>query len=135
MLYVKRTNAAFSSECGAAAHICQLQTTLLRNSLHAGYASYWNANATTLSSSKQVRVCGILLRPRLVPFRWLVSKDCFDPPQEERYFIVLAREERQQVDRASLVADAGAPESVITEGDYEIWVYKTADANLSWLSR
>jgi hypothetical protein len=135
VMYVRLVNAASSTECGGPAPVCKLQTTLLRNGLHAGYASYWNANITTLTSSKQVRVCGILLRPRLAPFRWLVSKDCFDPPQEERYFIALAREERQQVDRASLVADAGAPESVIAEGDYEIWVYRTAAANLSWLSR
>ncbi len=121
-------------ECESQPSFCKLQSALRRNGLHMGYASYWNANVTTLASSNEVRVCGVVLRPRLAPFRWLVSKDCFDPPRDERYFIVLARGERQEVERAALRADAGTPDSVVNDGDYELWIYKTAGANLAWLT-
>jgi hypothetical protein len=125
-----------STNCDAPAGICDLQSTLLQHDLHMGYATYWNANVTTLASRGEIVVCGILLRPRVAPMRWLVSKDCFDAPQRtDRYFIAFTRAEVAKLDRHALIADTGNPDATASAGDYEIWIYEAANHSTEWLRR
>jgi hypothetical protein len=124
-----------SPDCDAPANICQLRTELLQRGLRIGYATYWNANVTTLTSQGKVTVCGVTLVPRITPFRWLVSKDCFDPPKDDRYFIAMTRAEAAQIDRDALIAETGPPDEVARGAAYEIWIYRTEQSRLSWLSR
>lgn len=120
--------------CDGPVGICDLQETLQQHGLHKGYATYWHANVTTLVSRGAVVVCGLILEPRLLPFRWLVSKDCFVPPQQDdRYFIALARSQTSSVERQRIIIDAGVPNAIARAADYEIWIYEGGDHHLEWL--
>jgi hypothetical protein len=121
--------------CDAPAFSCRLQAVLSQNGLRKGYATYWNANVTTLASNGRLAVCGLRLKPQVQPHRWLVSKTCFDPPEDPRYFIALTRPEIQQSGRQKLIADVGVPDQVVDEGTFEIWIYQSAKANTAWLGR
>lgn len=137
LLATKLASASGSapSDCGASVSICRLQASLLEHGLHKGYATYWNAGVTTLASRARVTVCGIVLKPRIAPFRWLVSKDCFDPPREDRYFIALSANDREGLDRNALIAETGPPDEIVKDGAFEILIYETMRSRLAWLSR
>jgi hypothetical protein len=124
------------SSCAGPPSICALRSALLERGLHHGYASYWNANVTTLTSSGEIRVCSVFLKP-LRPMRWLVSKNCFDSPAaNERYFFAMTRDEVAHLDRAAFTADTGEPDAIVSVGKYEIWVYEPPLVRLNdWLAR
>jgi hypothetical protein len=122
-------------DCDAPLAACRLQTALVRNGLHKGYATYWNANVTTLASDARVDVCGIHIRPNVHPHRWLVSKTCFDPPEGPRYFVALTGAEIEETGREALTADIGRPDQVVTDFKFEIWIYETAKSKTDWLAR
>jgi hypothetical protein len=126
---------AASSECDARAQICNLRAALVRNGLHKGYASYWNANVTTLASNGRVVTCGIYLQPRIQARRALVAKECFDRPTDARYFVAFTKDEIAQARREVVAADIGQPDQIVVDGDFEIWIYETARASLAWLER
>ena len=124
--------------CFGPTRSCRLIAKLQQEHLSRGFASYWNANVTTLSSGGSVRVCGAALLPPLRPARWLVSRDCFDPARyAESYFYAFTKAEAQSLDRARFEAEAGAPSDVLKTDDYEIWVYRPSvdQHRLDWLSR
>jgi hypothetical protein len=126
---------AIDRTCEAPASVCQLKDALASTGIARGYATYWKGNVTTLASGGQVKVCGVLLKPRLAPLRWLTPTDCFDPPTGSRYFLALDRTELAVAGRAFLISEAGAPDQVLTSGAYEIWIYTTMHAKLDWLQR
>jgi hypothetical protein len=126
---------AFNRTCDAPANVCRLEKLLAQTGVHYGYATYWKGNVTTLVSEGRVKTCGVLLKPRLTPFRWLTTEDCFDRPPDDRYFFAFDRSEIANAGRESLVADAGAPDEVVTGNEFEIWIYTTAKAKLDWLER
>jgi hypothetical protein len=126
---------ALDRPCDGPANVCELESVLATTGVRRGFATYWKGNATTLLSSGRIKVCGVLLRPRLVPFRWLTPKDCFDTPAEARFFFALDRTEIATAGRDLLVAEVGKPDEIVTRGAYEVWIYTTANAKLGWLSR
>lgn len=127
---------ARDSACDAPALACNLRTALAQRGLHKGYATYWNANVTTLASNGDIRVCGFSAATHAKPFRWLVSKDCFDPPStHDRYFVAFRREEVARIDRDAYIADLGRPDSIANTPDYEIWIYEPGPHRTDWLER
>jgi hypothetical protein len=134
VILVSRSGPLTSNRpCEAPANVCQLTHVLATTDIRQGYATYWKANATTLVSAGRSRVCGVLLKPRVVPFRWLTPRDCFDPPTEPRYFLALDRAEIAAAGRDFLVSQEGTPDEIVKGGAYEIWIYTTANAKLDWL--
>jgi hypothetical protein len=122
-------------DCDAPTNLCRLANVLATTGIHQGYSTYWKGNATTLLSHGTIRTCGVWLSPRLAPFRWLVSKECFDQPTEDRFFLAFDRAEIAKVSREFLIGEAGKPDQIVTGDEYEIWIYATANANLEWLRR
>ena len=125
---------AFDRPCDAPANACRLESVLAKTGLRRGFATYWKGNLTTVISEGRIETCGVSLKPQLAPFRWLVSKDCFDPPAD-RYFLALTQPEIAAVGRPLLISEAGAPEQIVTADEYEIWIYSAASAKLDWLRR
>ena len=132
---LSRPSGPVAPVCDASGNICRLEDLLAKTGIRSGYTTYWNGNVTTVVSHGAVTACGVLLSPRLAPFRWLVSRRCFDPPTDQRFFLALDRSEIAQVGRAFLVGEAGTPEQIVSDGQFEIWIYETATANLEWLKR
>lgn len=133
-----RFTAVAPTSCIGPANICRLLVTLQHEQLSRGFATYWNANVTTLAAGSKITVCGASWQPRLSPFRWLVSKDCFDPARyTARYFYAFTKAEAQVLDRAAFEADAGSPIDVLKTAEYDIWVYQSGvgNSNLDWLRR
>jgi hypothetical protein len=128
-------HAAPTVSCDAPGDICRLQDLVSKTGVRHGYATYWNGNVTTVATHGEITACGVVLTPRLTPFRWLVSKDCFDMPQDDRYFLALDRAEIAKAGRDYLVSEAGTPDSIVSDAKYEIWIYATATAKLDWLRR
>jgi hypothetical protein len=69
------------------------------------------------------------------PFRWLVSKDCFDAPHDDRFFVALAQSERSPATRAAVIADVGAPDDIVSDGAFDILIFATASHSTAWLAR
>ncbi|HEX5121808.1 MAG TPA: hypothetical protein VFV97_01080 [Rhodanobacteraceae bacterium] len=134
VLLVSR-DASIASPCDAPTNICRLESLIATTGVHHGYATYWNANVTTVASNGEIAACGVVLAPKLVPFRWLVSKACFDTSHDDRYFLALDRAEIAKAGREHLVSEAGTPDRVVTDTEYEVWIYETATARADWLQR
>lgn len=126
---------AFGRDCDAPANICRLAKVLAQMDIRQGYATYWKSNVTTVALKGRNRTCGISPAPNLAPFRWLISKDCFDPPTDDRYFLAFDRAEIADFGREHLISEAGTPEQVVKGDEFEVWIYVTAKANLDWLRR
>jgi len=135
VMLVPGSPLAFERVCDAPGNVCRLSNLLSKAGLRRGYATYWKGNVTTVASGGTTQICGITLTPHLAPFRWLVSKDCFDHPSEDRYFIAFDRAEIARAGRDYLVGEAGRPDQVLTDPEHEVWIYTTAAANLDWLRR
>jgi hypothetical protein len=128
--------ATGDATCEAPARICHFAAALEQHGLHKGYATYWEANVTTLASNGDIKVCGILTGARIKPFRWLVSEDCFDPPTaNDRYFVAFLRAEAVHIDRDAYIADLGRPDLIAEIPDYEIWIYEPGTHRTDWLRR
>ncbi len=126
---------AFDRDCDAPSSVCRLASGLVKNGVSHGYTTYWKGNVTTVASKGAITACGVVLAPHLAPFRWLVSKDCFDPPPSDHYFLALTQTEIASVGRPFLVSEAGAPDQVVAADEYEIWIYTTANSKTDWLRR
>jgi hypothetical protein len=123
------------ADCSGPAGPCALAKEMNAQHLDHGFATYWNANVTTIVSKSSVVVCGILLAPHISPFRWLVSRDCYDPENYTGdYFYAFTKEEASALNRAQFQTDAGVPTSTIQTGDYEVWIYRIgSERRLDWL--
>jgi hypothetical protein len=128
-------DASAASSCDAPAKVCRLEGLVATTGVRHGYATYWNANVTTVASNGEITACGVVLAPKLVPFRWLVSTACFDVSHDDRYFLALDRAEIAKVGREHLVSEAGTPDRVVTDAEHEVWIYETATAKADWLQR
>jgi hypothetical protein len=121
--------------CDVPSRICALRSALEQRGLHKGYATYWEANVTTLASNGEIEACGVKAGAHVEPFRWLVSEHCFDPPAEsDRYFVAFRRAE-VRLRRDAYVADLGRPDSIFKVSDYEIWIYEPGTHRMDWLRR
>jgi hypothetical protein len=121
--------------CDVPSRICGLRSALEQRGLEKGYATYWEANVTTLASNGRIEVCGVKAGAHVVPFRWLVSERCFDPPAgSDRYFVAFRRAE-VRIRRDVYVADLGRPDSIAEVSDYEIWIYEPGIHRTDWLRR
>jgi hypothetical protein len=122
--------------CDAPNRICTLRSALAQRGLDKGYATYWEANVTTLASNGEIEVCGFKAGAHIRPFRWLVSEHCFDPPAEsDRYFVAFRRAESARIDRGAYIADLGRPDSSFEVSDYEVWIYEPGMHRTDWLRR
>jgi hypothetical protein len=122
--------------CDVPTRICSLRSALEQRGLDKGFATYWEANVTTLASNGRIEVCGVKAGAHVEPFRWLVSERCFDPPAEsDRYFVAFRRAEAARIDRDAYVADLGRPDSIAEVSDYEIWIYEPGMHRTDWLRR
>ena len=104
---------------------------LAENRLNYGYATFWNAGKNTILSNGTVQVNGILLsEDRVLPYYWLTSRDWYDSDYYEgKTFLLLTNQEAQIFAPDGYEKTAlGAPESVLTYGDYVILAY---DRNIS----
>lgn len=136
VVLLSRGTLAFERGCDAPENICRLEAALAKTGVHKGYATYWKSNVITVASHGAIETCGLALtQKQIMPFRWLVSRRCFDAPSEESYFIAFDQAEITKAGRAFLSAQAGTPDQVVVESEYEIWIYATAKANLDWLRR
>jgi hypothetical protein len=121
--------------CDVPRRICTLRSALQQRGLEKGYATYWEANVTTLASNGEIEVCGVKAGAHVEPFRWLVSEHCFDPPVEsDRYFVAFRRAE-VRLRRDAYVADLGRPDSIFKVSDYEVWIYEPGMRRTDWLRR
>jgi len=99
---------------------------LVAHELHCGYATYWNAAATTVLSNgrSQVRPVLVLENQRIVPYRHLSIRDSYLPESfRGRTFLLLSNQEFTSLRRDLLALFLGQPESVDRVGDYWVIVY------------
>jgi hypothetical protein len=124
-----------STPCGAPQRICALASTLDAHGLTRGFATYWNANVTSVASGGKITVGNVRLLP-LRPMRWLISEEAYAPFRPgERFFVAVAASDRASVDDAAFSADIGPPIETATAADFEIRIYSADARNTAWLAR
>lgn len=98
---------------------------LQREGLTWGYATWWNAGATTVMSDSAVRVSPLEITPQLLrPYPVMISRDWYKASAHRgSTFLALRLREATPAQLAYLEARLGAPQTVISEGDYRIQVY------------
>lgn len=120
--------------CLGETRACALVKALASNGLPRGFASYWRAGAVTLATRGAVEVCPVEVSAAIAPRRWLTTEDCWDPERSRGgYFLVLAEEERTQLDLRSLERRLGPPARTLSVGSLDIAVYP-AGTPLPWTS-
>jgi hypothetical protein len=96
---------------------------LIDHNLKYGYASYWNAGVTTVLSNNEVFITAINI-PSVTPFYWLSSKRWYQSSNfEGKTFILLDKNESEQIDYDNLKSILGDTEEILTYLDYKILVY------------
>jgi hypothetical protein len=98
-----------------------------------GFAISLGANLLTMDSHGAAKTCPVTFRDRIRPQRWLTDTACFDANTlPDRFFIVLYQADGQ--DHAAAAATFPPPAERFTVGPtYEVYVYRTADTQTSWL--
>ncbi|MGO8969040.1 MAG: hypothetical protein ACLQDQ_05665 [Myxococcaceae bacterium] len=124
------------SNCGGLSRLCTPLAVARANGLNVGFSTYWNANASTLASRGNIRVCPISPDPPLKPERWLTSDDCFSPESYRAgFFVLVGTEGRVLVETGALISALGLPNRRESAGDMELWLYDASPKrDWSWLS-
>jgi hypothetical protein len=137
VLTTAKLASASTSSCGGQSRLCAPLAVAHANGLHAGFSTYWNANASTLATAGDIRLCPISPDPPLKPQRWLTSSECFLPESyREGFFVLLGTEERLLVASGALVSALGPPSRRESAGDMELWLYEASQKrDWAWLSR
>lgn len=106
-------------------NVMNLAAVLQREGLTRGYASWWNAGGTTVSSDAAVRVQPITLAPTLLhPFPVMVNRAWFDPAAYAGpTFLALTGPETQPEQLTYIETRLGPPARVLHEAGYRIQVY------------
>lgn len=102
-----------------------LAEVLEREGLTHGYATWWNAGATTVLSDMAVRVNPIVLAPTLLhPFPVMVNREWFEPSAYAgSTFLALAGPETQPAQLSYIETRLGPPARVLLDAGYRIQVY------------
>lgn len=102
-----------------------LNRILQREGLTRGYATWWNAGATTVLSEGAVVVHPLEMTLQFLrPFPTMVESSWYDPSAHRgKTFLALRSKEASVAQLARLRARLGSPEAVIEEADYVIQVY------------
>ncbi|HUD42830.1 MAG TPA: hypothetical protein VMR06_12640 [Dokdonella sp.] len=102
-----------------------LSRILQREGLTWGYATWWNAGATTVLSEGAVRVHPVEMYSQTVrPHPAMVDRHWYAPSAHRgRTFLAMRSAEATPAQRAHLEARFGPPEAVIEESDYRIQIY------------
>jgi hypothetical protein len=128
--------AGATTTCGAEQRICALVSALEERGLTRGYASYWNANVTSVASNDTIAVGGVRLSPEMLPVRWLIDAQAFAPFRPgEHFFVAIAADDRASFNAAAFDADMGPPIEVAKVADFEIRIYGADVRNTAWLAR
>lgn len=109
---------------------------LVRRDLRHGFATYWNANTTTLLAGGATKTCGVAFREGygLVPRKWLVDTRCFRAATlPESIYVVAAPGERAQMIEATAKTQFPEPRERFEVDGFEVRVYRTAECPLAWL--
>ena len=103
----------------------KLASELKRRGLEYGYATYWNAGATTVLSDGDVRVRQIRFEAAIpTPYRHLSSNYWFRPEAwKKKTFLVLTDEELAGFDKERFFALTGQPEEEFRFENMNIWVF------------
>lgn len=107
-----------------------LAPVLQREGLSRGYATWWNAGATTVLSNMAVRVDPVMLTPTLLhAFPVMVDRSWFEPSDHfGPTFLALSGAETLPAQLVFLETRLGRPARVISEAGYRIQIY---DHNIS----
>lgn len=102
-----------------------LNRILQREGLTRGYATWWNAGATTVLSEGAVVVHPLEMTLQFLrPFPTMVESSWYEPSAHRgRTFLALRSKEASAEQLAHLRARLGSPETEIREADYLIQVY------------
>jgi len=112
-------------ESNADSRALRLAQTLRHEGLRWGYATWWNAGATTVLSGGAVRVNPVDLGPSgVTAFSYMVLKDWYRPSSwKQDTFLALDRKEAGDDRISSLRLVFGDPKRVIDTPDYRVAVY------------
>ena len=97
-----------------------LAEVLKSNDLHCGYASYWNASATTLFSDNEVRVRAVTFDDDLYIFNWFYNSAWYE---EEANFVVTSDDDPNGITPDNIVSIAGVPNDTLYFDSYTILIY------------
>ncbi len=108
----------------------QLAHALEREGMQWGYATWWNAGATTVLSESKVRVNPVVLGPTAVgPFGYMVASDWYEPDAwVGPSFLALEPKEQGAAELEALNAQFGTPVRAFVAAGYRVLVY---DHNLA----
>lgn len=114
----------------------EITSFLEEHDLHYGYATYWNAAENTARSNFSVQINSINYGPAsLSPHRWLSSERWYQPNNYEgKTFLLFTNEELEFIDSQAYRTLLGAPEEILTYGDYTIWVFPDNIAQYAWIA-
>lgn len=116
-------------------HVLQPVTDeIRRRGLTHGFVE-WDANVMNILGHGEVEFCQITYRDQLLPFKWNVPLWCYDPSRlPDRFFLVLKPEHKEDARAAVKHTLVHPPIEKFESGGYEVWVYRTADVDTSWLA-
>ena len=98
-----------------------LAEVLKSNDLHCGYASYWNASATTLYSDNEVRVRAVTFGDdNLYFYNWFSNSAWYE---EESNFIVTSNDDPSGITPDNIIPVIGFPDDILYYDSYTILVY------------
>ncbi len=112
----------------------ELIEVLQENNLTYGYASYWNASATTVLSNEQIKVRAIVGQDdKLHMFNWFCKTAWYVQPAN--FVIVTDENDNFGVTPTNIKRELGEPSQTLTCGDYNIYVYDyDISSRLYWAS-
>lgn len=103
----------------------KLADVLIRENLRWGYATWWNAGATTIHSEMKARVNPVgLSGPSVAAFPVMTQRRWYDPKQwVGESFLALSRSEASPDQLSALRPLLGDPERVVETPEYVVLVY------------
>lgn len=106
----------------------RLAAFLEENELKNGYSDFWNASHTTVAANDRVKVRAIRIRvpvlgepDHIEGQNWFCKSEWYTA--EPAFFIVFDGREYLHVSEENVGILLGAPERVLENGEYRIWVY------------
>ncbi len=95
-----------------------------------GVGDFWDANSITYLSGKRITIRPVALENnKIVPFRWMTSRNWYDAEHTKNFTYILVKDEisvtRPDINRDSIQAYLALhpPEKRVSYGNYAIYVY------------
>ena len=103
-------------------HLYKIAKGLEEQGLTYGYATFWNANGTTIAADSRVQVRNVTIDENgCRPYRYQTMDKWYDAqPGQDRYFLLMDRGERELLEGTDF--DARKVSEVTVEG-YTVWIY------------